>query len=491
MNYLLKKPLIKHDPQREFLGLISTGNKYAVASRGRLALEGKFLWRLKDAIDRGWMEGYQKFDAMEDDSSSVNPSSSSVPGIVAASGIDAMMKFKESDMRCGGCGAKVGSRVLGRVLKAVRERSDRQDEALRQLQGGEAEGPGSNYKRGVLSEGNMDDCAICPPPPPGSRLVHTIDFFRSFITDPFVFGRVSAIHALSDCHAMGAYPQTALALAVAPYAANDKITEDVLVAMLSGANDALKEDGCELVGGHTCEGAELSLGFSVNGYIPSSLKPLMKTGGQPGDGIILTKKIGTGALFASEMRRKCEGSSREEAILSMCISNGRAGRIIVEPEFSVRAATDVTGFGLIGHLVEMLGEDGVVAELKVSSVPFLRGAMEAASAGIFSSLQKANENSKRAVDVDAEVLDRYKHEVKLLYDPQTSGGLLIICPQENIDKLLQALRVHYPDSAVIGRLVTSAVAKKGGEADNEAEGRPLSSSSSSCSMPTKLVRLQE
>ena len=102
MNYLLKKPLIKHDPQREFLGLISTGNKYAVASRGRLALEGKFLWRLKDAIDRGWMEGYQKFDAMEDDSSSVNPSSSSVPGIVAASGIDAMMKFKESDMRCGG-----------------------------------------------------------------------------------------------------------------------------------------------------------------------------------------------------------------------------------------------------------------------------------------------------------------------------------------------------------------------------------------------------
>lgn len=118
----------------------------------------------------------------------------------------------------------------------------------------------------ILSADDLDDCAICPPPPnPNSRTVHTIDFFRSFVSDPFVFGKIAAVHALSDCHAMGAVATTALALAVCLYAANESITEDTLFHMLAGATDALQEDGCRLVGGHTCEGAELGLGFAVNG----------------------------------------------------------------------------------------------------------------------------------------------------------------------------------------------------------------------------------
>lgn len=137
------------------------------------------------------------------------------------------------------------------------------------------------------------------------------------------------------------------------------------------------------MGGHTCEGKELSLGFAVNGYLPKSFRPITKKGGEPGDFIILTKRIGTGALFASEMRGKCKGTHRAEAIKSMCLSNGIAGRLITETKYQVKAATDVTGFGLMGHIIEMLG-DGVGAELDIRKIPFFDGALDAARQDIFS-----------------------------------------------------------------------------------------------------------
>ena len=300
--YLLKRDMIEYTFQTEFLGLISTGDKYAVASRGAHALEGAFLWDLKDQIDKTWMDGYQNLPEM--DAGGVE-----VPAIVAARGAEAMMAFHAAPMRCGGCGAKVGASTLSRVLERL----------------------------GLT--GDMDDCAICPPPPvAGSRSVHTIDFFRSFISDPFVFGRVAAVHALSDCHAMGAQASTALALCVCQYAGNEAVTEDTLTQMLAGANEALKEDGCRLVGGHTCEGMELGLGFAVNGFVSPTQKVLRKRGGGVGDKIVLTKALGTGATFASEMRGGCDGAFRDEAVRSMCLGNGKGAVEIVKEEWECTCA---------------------------------------------------------------------------------------------------------------------------------------------------------
>ena len=252
--FLLNQPLTSHEPQKEFLGLISTGNKYAIASRGGQALEGDFLWRLKDEIDRNWMSMYQKLPSMEDmdedmeDSTGATAQRPSIPPILAgrAKGSEALTAFMEAPMRCGGCGAKVGQRTLTRVLDTVYQRRVLKTEF-------EGKNGASDHPKKI----DPDDAAIVLlPKTGGGAMIQTIDFFRSFISDPFIFGKIAAVHALSDCHAMGAGAQTALALAVVEFAANETMTERTLVDMLSGASDILDEEGCELSGGHTCEGAE-------------------------------------------------------------------------------------------------------------------------------------------------------------------------------------------------------------------------------------------
>ncbi|GMI33512.1 hypothetical protein TeGR_g14049 [Tetraparma gracilis] len=444
VSFLLGEPLEAFELQTEFLGLISTGGKHAVASRGQHALEGKFLWELKDKIDRTWMEGYQILPEMEEEEIAT-------PAIVSASGPAAMLAFQAAPMRCGGCGAKVGASVLSRALKRVRARS------------------ASLYPDSpILSADDLDDCAICPPPPnPNSRTVHTIDFFRSFVSDPFVFGKIAAVHALSDCHAMGAVATTALALAVCLYAANESITEDTLFHMLAGATDALQEDGCRLVGGHTCEGAELGLGFAVNGYLDEGQVVMKKLGGKVGDKIVLTKPIGTGACFASEMRGKCSGADRAEALASMVNSNGRASRVLVDPSLGATSATDVTGFGMMGHLLEMLGapsspSGGVVgANLFLDKVPFLRGGIAAAEQDIFSSLQKDNARVRRAVSNHKQVAGELGSDVAnkyyLLFDPQTSGGLLVTVDADTAEEMVGRMREQgYPQADIVGELVEVA-----------------------------------
>ncbi|GMH87259.1 hypothetical protein TrST_g6475 [Triparma strigata] len=451
INYLMGKPMIEYQLQSEFLGLISTGNKYAVASRGDFALEGAFLWKLKDEIDVKWMNGYKQLPEMQVDLQ--------VPEIAQTKGAAAMAAFAEAPMRCGGCGAKVGASTLSRVLKVVRERRHKQEQKL---------GSSSAEKNKAIptSLSSMDDCAVCLPPPPNCMTVHTIDFFRSFISDPFVFGRVSAVHSLSDCHAMGAIPQTALALAVAPYAVSESITEDTLIAMLSGASDALFEEDCALAGGHTCEGAELSLGFAVNGYLPANFKGFLKNGGKVGNKIVLTKRVGTGALFAAEMRGKVDGKFRSEAISEMCKSNGKAAKVITDPEFvsSVNAVTDVTGFGLVGHLLEMLDwEAGIGARLALSEIPFFEGAVSAAKQNIYSSLQKSNENSRRAVKNHSAIAQAHPEKSRLLYDPQTAGGLLIIMEAGAAEALVSRMKDDgYDSCTVIGEIIRLDTGGEGG-----------------------------
>jgi hypothetical protein len=189
-----------------------------------------------------------------------------------------------------------------------------------------------------------------------------------------------------------------------------------LSAMMAGANEVLREAGCALVGGHTSEGAELALGFAVNGLV--SPKAVLRKGGlRPGDALILTKPIGTGTLLAADMRRKAKARWVMAAITHMIQSNGRAAEIL--RRHGVHAATDVTGFGLLGHLVEMVRASDVDVTIAIDRVPLLDGARETVALGIFSSLQPQNVRLRRAI---RELETVAMHPVyPLLFDPQTSG----------------------------------------------------------------------
>jgi len=277
---------------------------------------------------------------------------------------------------------------------------------------------------------------------------HTVDFFRSFGVDPFMFGRIAAVHSLSDSHAMGARPITALAIAVVPYGV-ESVVEETLFQMMSGAVEALREVNCALIGGHTCEGKELSLGFAVNGAVEID-RVMQKGGMSPGEMIILTKPIGTGTLFAAHMRVQAEGSWIAKALKHMAQSNHRAAECF--REFNASACTDVTGFGVLGHLSEMVKASDVGAKLNLDSLPLMDGALECVTKKkIFSSLQPANLRLRRAIVNEAIAL---KHAVyPLIFDPQTSGGLLATVSEKDAAECVSTLRkLGYEQACIVGEV---------------------------------------
>jgi selenide,water dikinase len=294
-----------------------------------------------------------------------------------------------------------------------------------------------------------DDAAVVQVPT-GKAMVHTVDFFRAFIDDPWVFGQVAAIHALGDIHAMGAEPQSATAVVTVPPGLEHKV-EDLLTQMMGGALQVLNAAGCALVGGHTGEGAELALGFAINGLIDAQLKGVLRKGGmQPGDVLLLTKPIGTGTLLATHARHAARGRWIDAALRSMVLSNQNGARIL--QAHGANACTDLTGFGLLGHLVEMTRPSGVDAELQLSALPLLDGALDCVRAGIVSSLQPANVRLRRALRNGEAFVDDPRYP--LLFDPQTAGGLLASVPAENAQACVQALQAAgYPHTVIIGRIL--------------------------------------
>jgi selenide,water dikinase len=282
----------------------------------------------------------------------------------------------------------------------------------------------------------------------GRRLaVQTVDYFRAIIDDPYLFGKIAANHALGDIYAMGAEPQTALAIATLPLGIEAKVEAD-LAQMMAGANAVLSLAGCALVGGHSSEGAELSLGFAVNGLLDRDAA-LRKGGLRPGDALILTKPIGTGALLAAHMRGKAKARWVMAAIAHMLQSNMAAAQIL--RAHGANAATDITGFGLLGHLVEMTKASDADALLRLAAVPLLEGLTQTMAAGIFSSLQPQNVRLRRAISnlETAATHPRYP----ILFDPQTAGGLLAAVPSDRAHACLDALRAAgYTAAAIVGEV---------------------------------------
>jgi selenide,water dikinase len=376
-------------PQSQALVILGLGDGRAVAWRNGIAAAGKPIWRWKDWIDRRWMRMYQQ----------------------------PMAPMATSDaMRCGGCGAKVGAEVLAGALGDLRLV------------------PGADVLIGLDAP---DDAAVMLPPP-GFAVVQSVDHFRAFIDDPFIFGEIAAAHALSDLHAMGAQPWTALAVAAVPYGSSDKMRTE-LADMLQGASGVLAADGCALVGGHSAEAAEPALGFAVTGLAePDRL--LRKSGLRPGDALVLSKPLGTGIVLAGHMRGLARASWLQAAIASMRTSNAAASHVL--REHGAVACTDITGFGLAGHLLEMLRASNVGAVVWLEQLATLPGALALAAQGIASTLAPENRKMLPSAGTDA--------RSALLFDPQTSGGLLAGITPARAEACVAALRALGMDAAIIG-----------------------------------------
>ena len=395
--------------QRRTLSLISTGSPHAVASWGGFSLQGEWVWRLKDRIDRRWMRRYQHLPLM----ASPAPEREGVPGLP-----------ETEAMRCGGCGAKVASPVLRAALARI--------------------DPGTR-REVVVGLDAPDDAAILEVPT-GAVLVQSVDHFRPFVDDPYLFGHITAVHCLSDLFAMGASAHSAQATVTLAYGRADK-QEDELFQLLSGAVEALREAGAVLVGGHTGEGSEPSFGLTVNGVAVSD-GILRKSGARAGDRLVLTKALGTGVIFAAGMQARAGAATIEAALASMKLSNRRGAELLAA--HGARACTDITGFGLLGHLIEILNASGTRARVEAAHLPRLPGAEELLEQGISSTLHPGNE----AFAVRLGGHGDRRGGPAILYDPQTSGGLLASIPPHRAEACICALQeAGYECAAAIGEIL--------------------------------------
>jgi selenide,water dikinase len=291
-----------------------------------------------------------------------------------------------------------------------------------------------------------DDAAVMKVPE-GQVMVHTVDFFPALVDDPFVFAQICLKHCLSDLYAMGATPHSVLAIVQVPYATPAK-QADTLYPLLVGIQKGLLPTGAPLGGGHTTVSNQLGLGFACNGVAyPDQL--LRKGGMKPGDVLILTQPIGTGTLFAADMRQLARGRWIEAAISHMVHSNQQAAEVFQAHQAT--ACTDVTGFGLAGHLLEMVRASRVSVELDLSHLPILSGARETLTQGIVSSLHPQNLLAAQAI-ANAQEFEQHA-DYPLLFDPQTAGGLLAAVPAENVETCLHQLHEQgYYSATVVGEV---------------------------------------
>ena len=405
----LHGPKSRFSPQESFLTLIglgAPGRPDAIAVRGVWALRGKIFWRLKDWIDQRFIHRYNELPSM--DAESVD-----LPESLAGA-------LPDDAMRCGGCGAKLASDPLRRVLQRL---------------------PTQSAPHVVLGIG--DDAAEVRHGT-GSTLL-SVDGFRAMIDDPYLLGRICAHHSLNDLYAMGAQPASALALVTIPLMA-EPMMEEELYQLLSGAVDVLNKNGSPLVGGHSAEGAELSIALTVTGT-PGQIT-LRKSGAQVGDVLILTKPLGTGVILAGAMRGIHFPGAISAAVSCMDSSNALSVEIL--QDCGVNALTDVTGFGLLGHLSEMLRASNCGVALRLADIPVLPGALPMAKRNIASSLQSANALSLRDFRF-ADDLDPCR--LAILSDPQTSGGMLASVPAHQADTCVKALRDRQIEAARVGDIV--------------------------------------
>jgi selenide,water dikinase len=273
-------------------------------------------------------------------------------------------------------------------------------------------------------------------------LVQTVDFFTPIVDDPYTFGAIAAANALSDVYAMGAVPISALSIVAYPA----KGDPDDLTAILRGGIDKMSEAGCAVIGGHSVADEEIKFGFAVTGLIDPR-RILRNAGARPGDALVFTKRLGTGVISTALKRGIAGAAHVAESIRSMLELNGGAGEAM--RGFDVHGCTDVTGFGLIGHAREMALASGVTLEINAAQVRFLSGALEYARLG---ALPGGLKNNRDFASCAVEMTRELEPEIEsMLYDPQTSGGLLVALPEAEAAAFAAKLGGAYPIGRVVER----------------------------------------
>ncbi|HVW01027.1 MAG TPA: selenide, water dikinase SelD, partial [Planctomycetaceae bacterium] len=374
-HWFAGQPLEAYRPQGKFLSLLATGDGRAVLDYHGWSAEGEWVWKLKNHIDRKFVRMYQDVPQRM-----VSPR--------------ATMPAPEEAMRCLGCGGKVGATALSEALARLNLPDD----------------------PGVRVGLNAPDDATVLDLTRGAADVLSVDFFRAFLDDPYLVGRIAAVNALSDIWAMGATPRGGLAVVTVPVGA-PRAQSEMLYQVLAGMVRELSSAGAALWGGHTIEGSELTVGLSVAGDL-GGREPCQKGSLKPGDRLILTKPLGTGVLLVGQQHGLARAEWIDAMLTTMLRSNARPAEIALR--HGVTAMTDITGFGLAGHLTEMLTASGVSARLELARVPLLDGVRELLAQGLKSTLADANRESTLSLEATSG-----GSENAALFDPQTSGGLLI------------------------------------------------------------------
>lgn len=458
-RFILGESLRAYRPQKDFLSLMATGGKRAIANRGLMTLEGDWVWHWKDHIDRTFMKKFKALPPMRTNANLLRLS-------------DTMREQYSASMsttiRCRGCGSKVGETILERVLSAVRPVSE--------------DAVSSQYSpAGDVSVLDLN----------GGTLVQSVDHINAIVDDPYLLGRIAALHALSDVVTVDATAHSAQVVVTVP-AGSSAVVERDLTQLMTGLVEALGDEHCALVGGHTMAGDELSVGVVINGVLNESVQDeggkddsgtdesgtdesvtdesvkdkcgndegggkedvgmhsrVRQPAAKAGDVLILTQPLGIAILFAGLMQQLGNGDDISAALRHMLKSNRDAAHRLRQAGASVM--TDITGFGLLGHLDRLLRGLGKGACVQTSGIPLLSGALQLAEQGVRSSLWPENSQVLDALDIDPGLTEPL---LSVLCDPQTGGGLLAVVPAAARQACLASLQsADYSQAAVIGIIV--------------------------------------
>ncbi|SHH86831.1 selenide, water dikinase SelD [Marivita hallyeonensis] len=394
-------PLKRYAPQKDYLKLISLGEKSALGDRFGLTFTGPWVWTWKDRIDRTFMDQFETLPKM------ARPP---LP-YPRAKGLREALGPKPL---CGGCGAKVGRNALSNALATL-----------------------APPQRADITPLPGDDAALLTTG--GTKQVFTTDHLRSFWGDPAVMARIATHHALGDIWAMGAEPQAAT-LSVTLPRLSETLAERTLTEILNTVEAVLRDTGADLVGGHSTIGDELTIGLALTGLCDH--EPITLAGAQDGAALILTKPIGTGVIMAAAMSGQARGADVAGALDAMQQGQRSASFILRR---CAQAMTDLTGFGLAGHTQNLCHASGLAASLTLDAIPLLAGARDLSDSGAHSSLYANNRAGFSNIPETP--------QSRLLFDPQTGGGLLAAVPKDDAKAVVQELQqAGYSDAAIIGHL---------------------------------------
>jgi len=400
---LENRKLVNYVPQTGFLKLINTADGNAIGEYKSKSFQGRWCWALKNRIDLKFMKMYQDYSPME-------------------MGLAEESADPEDLMRCLGCGGKIGSKLLGEVLK-------------------ELEVP--THEDVIIGLENPDDAAVIRTH--GDQVTVTTDFFASPMNDPYLVGQIALLNSASDCCVMGAQPTSALAIVQLPLG-HPRAQLQVMRELMAGSVAELKKMNATIVGGHSIEGPRLTAGFTVLGR--QLTDPKTKGMLREGDLLVSTKPLGTGVLLAALMQGLLPGENYLPLVNTMLLSNYIAIKLITD--YQISAITDVTGFGMAGHLAEMLKASGKSATIRMDDVRLLPGCQALIDAGIESTLAPDN---RLVTDKVQFIGDVQSPANAALFDPQTSGGLLFGIAESRLATVLDFLGDEgFVETCVIGEV---------------------------------------